>query len=244
MNNKKTLYWIGGIVVIVLVLLLFYSRKRENPADHLATDHSSMNHQTASTQANAGSTATDSSAAHSELDSYLEKDTIIMNQMMQDMEHIDPSGYAAIDFLTGMIPHHEAAVSMSENYLNYGGSNDDLKDLAENIIKVQKDEIKQMEQMKQELKDSGRQDKKQEQEYLKEYQELFADHHMGDTTSSNVEAAFAKGMILHHQMAVEMADEILDYTKEESVITLAKNIIKTQKDEIRQMQRILDQEED
>ena len=43
-----------------------------------------------------------------------------------------------LDFLRGMIPHHEAAIKMSESYLNYQGKSDELKTIAQDIITAQK----------------------------------------------------------------------------------------------------------
>ena len=53
----------------------------------------------------------------------------------------EKSGSADIDFLKGMIPHHEAAIKMSESYLNYGGEVSDLETLAQDIITAQKKEL-------------------------------------------------------------------------------------------------------
>ena len=63
--------------------------------------------------------------------------------------------------------------------------------------------------------------------------------HASHGTPANVEAAFAEGMIMHHQMAVEMAQAILGNTDEEQVTILAQSIIEAQQTEIAQMQDIL-----
>lgn len=44
-----------------------------------------------------------------------------------DQEHYKHTGYPAIDFLYGMIPHHKAAVEMSKSLLKYGGQNAEIK---------------------------------------------------------------------------------------------------------------------
>ena len=67
-----------------------------------------------------------------------------MMNMMEDMMIREKSGSADIDFLKGMIPHHEAAIKMSESYLNYGGEVSDLETLAQDIITAQKKELTEM----------------------------------------------------------------------------------------------------
>ena len=46
-------------------------------------------------------------------------------------------------------------------------------------------------------------------------------------------------MIMHHQMAVEMAQAVLGNTDSEKVTALAENIIEAQQNEITQMQEIM-----
>jgi uncharacterized protein (DUF305 family) len=46
-------------------------------------------------------------------------------------------------------------------------------------------------------------------------------------------------MIMHHQMAVDMARDILDYSEQEEVKKLAQDIIDVQEKEIEQMQKLI-----
>lgn len=50
---------------------------------------------------------------------------------------------------------------------------------------------------------------------------------------------FLKGMIEHHSMALFMSDEILKKTDDYNIAKLAKNIIQTQNDELREMKELL-----
>lgn len=50
---------------------------------------------------------------------------------------------------------------------------------------------------------------------------------------------YLKGMIEHHSMAIFTSEEILKKTDNYDVAKLAKNIIQTQKDEIREMERLV-----
>jgi len=68
-----------------------------------------------------------------------------MDKMHKDMM-MKSSGNIDIDFLKGMIPHHQGAIDMSEELIKKT-KDPELKALAQKIIKDQKAEIKQMQEM-------------------------------------------------------------------------------------------------
>lgn len=78
------------------------------------------------------------------VDSYLKAQDKIMDQMMKDMELKEKTGSSSLAFLTGMIPHHESAIEMSEEYLKYAPEDAHFRKLAEDIIMAQTSEIEQM----------------------------------------------------------------------------------------------------
>ncbi|PJB45833.1 MAG: hypothetical protein CO105_03075 [Comamonadaceae bacterium CG_4_9_14_3_um_filter_60_33] len=59
--------------------------------------------------------------------------------MHQDMA-VPLTGDADVDFLAGMIPHHQGAVDMAEVVLKYG-KDPKVKKLAQDIVAAQKKEI-------------------------------------------------------------------------------------------------------
>jgi uncharacterized protein (DUF305 family) len=67
-----------------------------------------------------------------------------MDKMHKDMM-IKPSGNIDIDFLKGMIPHHQGAIDMSEELIKKT-KDPELKAFAQKIIEAQKAEIKQMQE--------------------------------------------------------------------------------------------------
>lgn len=223
--NKKTIYWTSGIIAVLIIILLIVWAAFGRDSSTRSDDDIPQG-----------------PAAEQALGSYLEEQDILMDKMMEDMENVQPSGNAALDFLNGMIPHHEAAVSMSESYLKYGGEDEELKKLAKYIVRIQKEEIAQMQSYIDELETDWAEDPEQEQAYLEAYETMLSSHHSAHSshgTSANVEAAFAEGMIMHHQMAVEMAQAVLGNTDSEKVTALAENIIEAQQNEITQMQEIM-----
>ncbi|MCG8708753.1 DUF305 domain-containing protein [Brenneria sp. 4F2] len=85
---------------------------------------------------------------------------------------------------------------------------------------------------------SGHQSMKQsesQQAYMQGMDQMHAQMQEG-MQSGDPDIAFAKGMIAHHQGAIDMAKTELKYGKDPALRQLAENIIKAQQPEIDQMQ--------
>lgn len=176
---------------------------------------------------------------------YLNEQNEEMSIMMKDMKNIKPKGDVSLDFLYGMIPHHKAAIEMSNSLLKYGGQNEEIKKIAENIITNQNKEIEQMKDMIKSIESNPQIDEKKEQDYLKKYNEMLTDN-MNEKDKSkinSVDKAFAIGMINHHEMAITMAQDILKYSNNQDVVNLANNIIKSQNSEIVKMKEFVNSKE-
>ncbi len=65
------------------------------------------------------------------------------NEMHEGMD-IEFTGDADVDFVRGMIPHHQGAIDMAEVVLEHG-ENPEIRALAEDIIEAQEAEIAMME---------------------------------------------------------------------------------------------------
>jgi hypothetical protein len=65
------------------------------------------------------------------------------NDKMHEGMSMDFTGNADVDFVTGMIPHHQGAIDMAAVELKYG-KDPAIRKLAKGIIKAQKSEIAMM----------------------------------------------------------------------------------------------------
>jgi len=64
-----------------------------------------------------------------------------MTAMNEDMEKMEMTGEAGIDFALMMIPHHQSAIDMARAYLDSGENDPELTKLSQEIVAAQESEI-------------------------------------------------------------------------------------------------------
>jgi len=142
-----------------------------------------------------------------------------------------------VNFLTGMIPHHQMAIRMSQVALR-NSANAEVRDLAERIIAAQRPEIRQMQRF---LAVDGVRGYRptpssDERAMLRELRSL---------RGSDFDRAYLSGMIGHHRAAIAGepsmpgASECLERAAQPGLRQLCSNIVSTQAEEIREMQMLL-----
>ncbi|MGC5225084.1 DUF305 domain-containing protein [Micromonospora sp. DT81.3] len=143
---------------------------------------------------------------------------------------------ADMQFTMMMIPHHEQAVEMADMVLAKDDIDERVIALAEQIKAAQGPEIELMQSW---LDDWGT--------GMGEMDGMDHGGMMSDTDmqaledATGVEASrlFLEQMMMHHEGAIEMAQDEVDNGQNPEVITLAENIIASQTTEIATMEEIL-----
>ena len=124
-----------------------------------------------------------------------------MTAMMTNM--VAPlTGKPDIDFMQSMIPHHQGAIDMAKAVLQYG-KDPEVKTLAENVIKAQEGEIAFMKNWLSKADQNAlavAPDSVKGNEQAMATMKSMAAHNTGDA-----DVDFLKGMIPHHQGAIDMA---------------------------------------
>ena len=152
-------------------------------------------------------------------------------------------------FIEMMIPHHQSANDMAKIALSKAKS-PEVKRLAQKIIDEQTREIQQMRSYyrrwygsdvpMQGMKMSGRMG--QPMQMTMQQMEMMNQKMMQALqTASDFDREFLSQMTQHHQMATMMAGMVVDTAKHPEIRQLADSIIRSQTDEIAQMQRLLAQ---
>ena len=172
---------------------------------------------------------------------YLKNYESTLSVMKKEMEAAPKTGDPTLDFLYEMIPHHEAAVSMAENLLSYG-ENLEVKKLAMTIMRDQIEGIQKMKTLLDQIKNNPQVDKAKETAYLKiyneDYKQMMEKMSKVEPTGS-VDKDFLEEMIPHHEGAVKMATNILNYTTNEDLRGIATHIISGQQRQLEEMKQLL-----
>jgi uncharacterized protein (DUF305 family) len=163
-----------------------------------------------------------------------------MNKMHHGMM-IAYSGDADVDFVRGMIPHHQGAIDMAKIQLKYG-KDECLRDLAKRIILAQEEEIGFMQSWLR-GRNSGyiAPDAKTAISTV-EFEKSMAEMHknMAIAYSGDADVDFARGMIPHHQGAIDMAWILKENGSNPDLRPLLDDIIRSQGQEIAMMKKWLE----
>lgn len=155
-------------------------------------------------------------------------------------------------FIEMMVPHHQSANEMAEMALQKAQS-PEVKRLAQNIIRDQSREIRQMQTWyrqwygseipKMSMDNMNMSSRMGQGMMMAMQQQEMMDKEMMDAlrTAPNFDQEFLRQMTRHHQMATMMAGMVVDTAKHPETRNLAQNIIRSQSAEIAQMQQLLRQ---
>ena len=148
-----------------------------------------------------------------------------------------PGNDADLAFLTGMRPHHEQAVEMSDLVL-VADPPAPVAELARRVKAAQAPEIEQMDQM---LVDLG-QDADGGSHTADGHGGMMSDADMAqlmDATGPRAARAYLEGMIEHHEGAIDAAETEIADGRYEPAVGLAQSIRQDQAAEIEEVQALL-----
>lgn len=172
--------------------------------------------------------------------SYLSRYHEILDNMIQSMEQAQLTDSISQNFIVQMIPHHEAAVQMAHNLLQYTTCIP-LQNIALQIIETQTKGIHEMEALLEscsQLTSSPDDLARYRDCYGQIVQRMFCAMQQA-CISNQVDADFIREMIPHHRGAIQMAQNALCFSLCPPLVPILRSIVCTQQEEIRQMERIL-----
>ena len=171
---------------------------------------------------------------------YLSSFYCILDKMVKGMTEAKLNNSISDNFIIQMIPHHKAAIEMSENILKYT-TNVALQDIAENIIKEQTKSIDNMQKIQcacSEMTNSDR-DVCLYQKRVKQILKTMFSQMRDACANNSVNCNFLREMIPHHMGAVRMSCNAFQYDICQELKPVLKSIIISQKKGISQMQHLL-----
>ena len=170
---------------------------------------------------------------------YLTEFDKILCNMADKMLSRNIIGNITIDFIECMIPHHQAAIYMCENLLRYP-TYSSLKEIAEDIIRMQTKGIEQMREIKRTTcgyYSSNREVKTYITKYLSIVKNMV--YKMKNSPRCiDINLNFVNEMIPHHEGAVEMCNNLLMYCIDPRLKDVAETIIREQSEGIRQLEEV------
>ena len=165
----------------------------------------------------------------------------ILDNMIQGMEGADTNDSISHNFIVQMIPHHQAAIEMSDSLLQYSAWLP-LRRIAANIISSQTKSINDMCRIAECCDEPSRCcDLTLYQRRLQNITHTMFCEMDSIRSSNNINANFMRGMIPHHLGAIRMAENALHYGLCSELIPILEAIIVSQRRGVQEMQRLLRQ---
>jgi uncharacterized protein (DUF305 family) len=162
-----------------------------------------------------------------------------MMMMMMDLGPKDAE--FDLRFIDGMILHHQGALNMAEAALQ-NSQRPEIKQLAQNIISAQQQEIEQMKQWRQAWYPDASAEPMMYHAQMSHSMAMTEpmqaamrmDGDLGEA-DDEFDLRFLNGMIPHHEGALEMAQQVLENSDRPELQQMAQDILTSQKREIDQM---------
>ncbi len=173
---------------------------------------------------------------------YLRRFYEILDTMIEGMRGAELTDSISHNFIVQMIPHHRAAIEMSENLLLYSDFVP-LRRIAQNIVMEQTESIKNMERALpqcESMRNTQRDVRRYEQRVFRIIQVM--ESQMRNAYADNdINADFMREMIPHHMGAIRMSKNALQYPICPELDPILQAIITSQEKGVREMESLLRQ---
>lgn len=173
---------------------------------------------------------------------YLSRFYEILDEMIKGMKCAELNESISHNFIVQMIPHHRAAIEMSENLLMFTDFVP-LQHIAQNIVKEQTQSIENMEQVLshcEKLLNTQNDLCQYENQFGKITRVMFSQMRNA-CSDNNINADFMREMIPHHQGAIRMSKNALQYPICTELVPILQAIITSQEKGVQEMERLLRQ---
>jgi uncharacterized protein (DUF305 family) len=142
--------------------------------------------------------------------------------------------YSDERFIDAMVPHHQGAVEMAEVALE-NAEHEEIRSLAEDIVTAQEAEIEQLKAIKQREFGSSEVPMEMSPEQMESMGMTIDPQELAN--QDPFDKAFIDAMIPHHESAIAMASVALEESEIPEIREIARDIVRAQQREIRQMQQ-------
>ena len=212
MNNKKLFTIIAVVLVLAVAGGALYYVLRDNKTDNMSG-------------ANTSGSSNNNSFVDTNSDTY--KQYAAMTGETYDR-----------NFIANMISHHQGAVDMAKMALE-NAKHQELKDMANDIISAQEEEISQMTSWQEEWDyPSASADNMMDHSAMGMMDDMASmTAELEGKTGDEFDKAFIEQMIMHHQSAIDMAAPGEQNAQHQELKDLTKAIVSAQTKEIQQMKQ-------
>ncbi len=163
----------------------------------------------------------------------------ILNEMENKMLSVRFSNNITLNFIKCMIPHHQAAIYMCQNLLEYT-KYPPLQEIARNIIKTQTRGIEQMTEIARTTSGFNN-SPKDINNYIMKYLSItkeMVSKMRNSCRGMDINLNFVSEMIPHHEGAIAMCENLLQYCIDSRLRSVANSIIKEQSEGVKDLEQI------
>ncbi len=171
---------------------------------------------------------------------YIDNYFQIVEEMAERMRAVQQTQSVSEMFINQMIAHHEGAISMSENILNYT-TNTDIENLAKAIIIGENQQIIQMEDMLSTCSacENNSRDVSLYQRQFNTALDMMLRRMNSVQAGNNLDVAYLNGMIPHTEGVISMARNVLQFDICSALRELVEKLIQDKTSQLEQMRLLL-----